>query len=200
MQDKITAFEQHVREVAQDPDFVHHRWFVKWHLEIVAKIADELCELYPKADRDLVKVMVWLHDYGKILDFDNQYEKTLTAGRQKLQALGFPAEFIDRAITYIETLDKKLEIDLHKAPIEVQIVSSADGCSHMVGPFLVIFWHETTDKTFTGKTFEELMELNRQKIDKDWHFKIVLPEARSMFRARYKFHCEQAGDLPAKFL
>lgn len=200
MQDKISAFQQHVREVASNPDFIHHRWFIKWHLEIVERIAVELLEFYPEADRDLVTVMSWLHDYGKIFDYENQYKKTLMAGHQKLTELGFAPEFVDRAVSYVEIMDKKLEIDLHQAPIEVQIVSSADGCSHMVGPFLEIFWHEATDKTFTNKTFEELMELGRKKIDKDWNYKIVLPEARAAFQARYEFQCEQAGVLPAKLL
>ncbi len=42
--------------------------------------------------------------------------------------------------------------------------------------------------------------LNRKKIDKDWTRKIVLPEARQAFQARYQFLCEQAGDLPTRFL
>ncbi|HKR82375.1 MAG TPA: HD domain-containing protein [Candidatus Saccharimonadales bacterium] len=200
MQENLAAFKQHVREVAGNPRFVHHKWFVRWHLQIVESIANEILALHSEADRDLVATMVWLHDYGKILDFDTQYTTTLTAGKKKLAELGFPAAFVDRAITYIAMLDKKLELDLRKAPIEVQIVSSADGCSHMVGPFLTIFWHEATDKTFTNKTYEELMALNRKKIDQDWNYKIVLPEARKAFEARYAFHREQSGELPAKFL
>src|SRR5487761_1856264 len=188
MLDKIVAVRQHVREAAGNPDFVHHKWFVKWHLEIVERIAAELCEhYYLEADRELVEVLVWLHDYGKILDFDNQYAVTLSAGQQKLTELGFPAAFIEKAISYIEMVDKKLEVDLRKAPIEVQIVSSADGCSHMVGPSLKIFWNEATDRTFAGKTFEELMAGDRRKLDKDWNRKIVLPEARQAFEQRYKF-------------
>jgi hypothetical protein len=200
MQDKIAVFRQHVIEASSDPNFLHHKWFVKWHLEIVQSIATELCEYHPDADKDLVDLMVWLHDYGKILDFDNEYTKTLTAGRQKLSELDFPANIIDQAINYIETLDKKLEIDLHQAPIEIQIVSSADGCSHMVGPFMEVFWNEATDKTFAGKEFVELMALNRKKLEKDWQYKIVLPEARKAFQERHKFHLEQAGQLPAKFI
>jgi len=199
MHDKIEAFRQHVIIASANPAFIHHKWFVPWHLEIVAKLADELCDHYPDADRDLVRLMAWLHDYGKILDYDNQYAVTLTAGRQKLAELGFPPEYIDRAISNIETLDKKLEVDIHQANIEVQIVSSADGCSHMVGPFMNIFWNEATDKTFAGKEYEALMELNRIKLDKDWQYKIVLPEARAAFEPRYRFLREQAGDLPERF-
>jgi hypothetical protein len=195
MQEKIEAFKQHVRETSANPEFVHHLWFVKWHLEIVEKIAFELLEHYPQADGDMVKLMVWLHDYGKTLDFDNQYEVTLTAGRAKLLELGFVEKLVNTAIENIETLDRKLELDLHEAPIEVQIVSSADGCSHMVGPFLDMWWYE-----HPGEPFEKLMADNRHKADKDWNHKIVLPEARSAFEARYGIICEQSGELPTTFI
>lgn len=201
MQTNILAFKHHVREVAGNPDFVHHKWFVTWHLEIVERIANELCESYPEADHDLVEVMVWLHDYAKILNFDRQYERSLlNVGRDKLIEIGFPEDFANKAADYIEMHDKSQEMDLHQAPIEVQISSSADGCSHMTGPFLPLFWHEATDQTFVNQTLAELMELNRKKIDKDWNYKIVLPEARKAFEQRYRFHREQTGDLPAKFL
>lgn len=189
-----------MQEVAVSPDFLHHKWFVKWHLEIVERIALELLAFYPRADRNLVEVMVWLHDYGKILDYDNQYQKTLTAGHEKLLELGFTEDFTNKAITNIELLDKKLEVDLKQSPIEVQIISSADGCSHMAGPFLPIFWHEATDKTFTNKTYQQLMELNRKKILKDWNYKIVLPEARASFEWRFRAALEQSGELPERFI
>lgn len=200
MDEKIETFKAHVRQVSANPDFVHHKWFVKWHLEIVERIAFELLEHYPQADKDMVEVMVWLHDYGKIFDFANQYAVTLTAGREKLLELGFETSFVETAIQNIETLDKKLELDLHEAPIEVQIVSSADGCSHMVGPFMYIVWHEGTDTTFVGKTLDELMESVRKKTAKDWDHKIVLPEARQAFEWRQALLREQSGALPDKFL
>src|SRR5581483_1086944 len=200
MQEKLLAFKQHVIEMASNPDFVHHKWFVKWHLEIVEKIANELCELHAEADKDLTEVMVWLHDYGKILNFDREYARDLLdKGRDKLVELGFSQGFANKAADYIEMHDKCQEIDLRQAPIEVQISSTADGCSHMVGPFIPIFWHEATDKTFVNKTFEELMELNRKKLEKDWNHKIVLPEARKAFELRCTFLKQQAGELPTKF-
>lgn len=194
-ENKITQLKSSVVEAAAKTEFVHHKWFVKWHLEIVEKIALELLEYYPNADKDVVEVMAWMHDYGKILDFDNQYQVTLTKGRELLKSLGFAEDFVNTVIENIELLDKKMDVDLRDAHIEVQIVSSADGCSHMVGPFMSVWWLENANKSF-----EELMIDNKKKLDKDWNRKIVLPEARKAFEDRYKYIQEQSGNLPEKFL
>jgi hypothetical protein len=195
MQKKIQAFKDHVREAAANPGFVHHEWFCQYHLDIVERIALELLDKYPQADREVVMVLVWLHDYGKILDFDTQYETTLRAGRQRLTRLGFDARFVERVVSYAETLDSKMSVDLRKAPIEVQIVSSADGASHHVGPFMPEYWRENA-----GRTVEELMAGQVRKTMKDWERKMVLPEVREAFGWRHRAALEQGGELPDKFL
>ena len=193
--DKLLKLKEAVTAKASNPGFIHHQWYVKWHLQIVERLVNELCNIYTEADRNICLLLVWLHDYGKILDFDNQYETTLSAGRTKLTEIGFAPDFVDKAIGNIEILDKKMELDINQAPLEVQIVSSADGCSHMVGPFLNLWWYENANKLFT-----ELMSDNLYKLNKDWTRKIVLPEARQAFEARYTMLRQQAGELPEKFL
>jgi hypothetical protein len=238
MNEKVEVWKAHVREVSVDPSFVHHEWFVRWHLEIVEQIALELCDKYPEADRELVEVMVWLHDYGKALVgpaasstfrakqsaphsavspirlhsgapvlsqtaqlaaapniSGDEYSATISAGRAKLTEMGFTRDFVERAISGIETMDKKMELDLRTAPLEVQIVASADGCSHMVGPFLSLYWREHPELST-----EELMAANRAKLEKDWNHKITLPEARAAFAAHHDFLLEQASPVPQKFI
>jgi hypothetical protein len=193
--ERIESFKQAVIKAANNPLFIHHPWFVKYHLDIVDQIATELLAFYPQANPELVKVLVWIHDYGKTLDFDNQYELTLTKGKEKLLELDFDPQFVDTVIDYMAILDKKLELDIRDAPLEVQIVSTADGCSHFVGPFMAVWWQENSTKPF-----EELMEDNRKKAEKDWNRKIVLPEARKAFEKHYALALEQSGALPNAFL
>jgi hypothetical protein len=191
----IDALIQAVERASSDPSFVHHKWFVKHHLEIVDRIAMELLAHYPDADPDIVKVLAWIHDYGKTVDFDNQYEMTLTEGRKLLDDVGFDGAFVDRVIRYAEILDSKLSTDIRQAPIEVQIVSSADGCSHFVGAFYPVWWAENPDKPA-----EELLQDNRNKAEKDWNHKIVLPEARRAFERRYEHLMWQTSPSHKRFL
>jgi hypothetical protein len=194
MSDKIKRLKDHVVNVSSDEDFVHHKWFIKYHLEIVHAISMELSEIYDKSDPELIEVMVWLHDYGKILDYNNQEEMLFKEGRKLLENLEFNDEFINKVMGYLQLFEKKMEVDLSNSPIEVKIVSSADAASHFFGPFFFLWWYENPEKDF-----EDLMKDNMAKAEKDWYRKIVLPEVKTLIKDRYKYLLEQAGNLPDKY-
>jgi len=184
----------HVIELSSKPSFIHHRWFVQWHLEIVDRIAAELLDLYPQANGDMVRAMVWLHDYGKIIDFNGQYDqKYVDAGRRKMIELGFDAEFAQTVADNIALADTKTGLDT--APIEVQILASADGCSHLVGPFVRLYWWENPQKPY-----EDIMTENIRKLTVDWQKKIVLPEAKKAFQTRHELAIEQSGQIADSFI
>lgn len=189
----ILLFKSEVKKASVNPKFIHHQWFLKYHLEIVEKIALELCKYYPQANKDMVLLLVWLHDYEKIIDFKNQYNTTHTVGSKKLLELGFNKEFVEKAILYVNIFDNKSNIS--KAPIEVKIVSSADGASHLIGPFYAIYWKEHSQQSC-----EDLIKENRRKALVDWNKKIVLPEVKKAFLSRYKLLLERRGKFPKKYL
>ena len=190
---KNQVLKQKLIEAASNPNFRHHSWFVKYHLEIVEKIANELCEIYTNANKLYVAALLWLHDYEKIVDFDNQYNTELVATKNLMADIGYSAEVIDDICASINRYNAKQ--NLASDTIEVQIVSSADAASHFVGPFTAIYWHENPTKSIG-----ELQNENKRKIAVDWNSKITLPEVKVAFESRHKKALEIAGDIPATFI
>lgn len=193
MQTEISKFKQIVIENNFRKDFQYHEWMVEYHLNIVERIAMELCDAYPEADRDVVQTLVWFHDFGKPIDEENEREVTRTEGPKVLAACGFPEDFIATVLERWELMEKKKEIDLRTAPIETQIVSSADGASHFTGVFYASFFGDGDDFLTTQKYL-------REKIEVDWNRKIVIPEARVAFQERYERAKELLGEFPDRFL
>jgi hypothetical protein len=190
---KNVLLKQKVIERSQDPKFIHHLWFVKYHLEIVEQIAHELCEMYPQANRQFVDTLLWLHDYEKIIDFDNQYNTELVATKQLMGETGYSPDVITEMCETINLYNAKKDLPL--ARIEVQIVSSSDASSHLVGPFTTLYWYENPSKSMA-----ELQESNMKKMSVDWDVKITLPEIKKAFELRHQMVLEIAGILPTSFL
>lgn len=182
-----------VKARSNDKSFVHHKWFVKYHLEIVESIAIELCEKRQQANKFKVLTLAWLHDYEKIIDFDNQYNTELKATRGFMHQLGFKQDFIDEVSRDLNIYNAK--DNLQAASIEIQIVSSSDAASHFVGPFMSLYWYENPDMSV-----EELMDANIHKISVDWEKKITLPEVKDAFKKYRNFNLQAAGELPNKYL
>lgn len=194
-QQKIEKFRIIVKENFRRKDFTYHEWMVEYHLDIVERIAFELCEFYPEANKEIVQTLVWFHDFGKPIDEENEREITLVKGPMVLSELGFPEQFVNTVVDYWKLFEQKNEIDLRTAPIEVQIVSSADGASHLTGVFYPSYFGDEPKESFQS-TQEHL----REKIEKDWNRKIVLPEARKAFEQRYLKAKELLGIFPDKFI
>jgi hypothetical protein len=190
---KNQLLKQKVTERSADQRFRHYQWFVKYHLEIVEQIAHELCEQYPDADRLFVDALLWLHDYEKIIDFDNQYNTDLSATRAIMEDVGYSAEVIEEMVQSINRYNSKEDLVLAK--IEIQIVASSDAASHFVGPFITLWWYENPSKSIA-----ELQADNVKKLTVDWEKKVTLPEIKQSFGERYQYALEIAGVLPSSFL
>lgn len=195
MENILQNLKNHVIDKSKNPDFVHHAWFVDYHLILVEKLAMELCGIYKEANKDIVFVLVWIHDYAKILDRSREHDAEMfNRSRELMTEIGFPVEFINEAIEYLEIFESKMSVDLNTAPIEVKIVSSSDAASHLVGPFYSIHYWENP-----GKTIPELVLSGRNKLIKDWTRKVVLPEVRKAFESKHTFMMEMTGDFPDRY-
>ena len=130
MYDKITELKEKVSLLAKNEGFVHHKWFLKYHLELVEKISLELYQKYPNSDLELLQGLVWIHDYGKIVGIKDE-EEVIEKSKEFMKEIGFEEEYVNRVINLLEIFESKMTVDLSEAPIEVRIVSTADGVSHM---------------------------------------------------------------------
>jgi len=175
--------------------FVYREWMWEAHLLVVHKIAMELCGIYPEADRELVEALVWFHDFGKPIDEENEREVTRTEGPKTMRECGFGEDFVSKVLRYWELMEQKNEIDIRTCPIEVQIISSADGCSHLVGVFYASWFRD-----YAGQPLVEIQKMVKEKMEKDWNRKIVLPEARQAFDQRYLHAKELFGEFPKRFI
>lgn len=192
--DKLTKLRELVIKASENPSFIHHKWYVKYHLNFVEKISIELCEIYKEADKEIVQCLVWVHDYGKILGI-KELNSIVSKIELLLQSIGFDQSFIEKIIEYFIIFENKMEVDLHKVPLEIKIISSADGAAHLVGPFFSIYWYENPQREI-----KEIMEGNRNKLQKDWERKIVLPEVKEVFKDRYLVYLENSGEFPDRFI
>jgi hypothetical protein len=193
MKDKVENLKREISVLAQDESFIHHEWYLDQHLEIVEQLSLEISKNY-EPDMDLVLSLVWIHDYAKTVGIRDDKE-VISRSRSFLLELGFEEEYIDKLINLLEIFERKEPEELRNSPIEVQIVSTADGASHMIGTFYQRYVYENPDVPF-----DELMESNLRKLDKDWNRKIVLPEVKEKLQERYDFLRESFGEIPERIL
>lgn len=187
MEERLNKLRAFITEKASKPQFVHHKWFVKWHLDIVETLSKDMLKYYPEADENTVIALAWMHDYGKIIDYDTQYEHAhVEAGRQEMIRLGFDENFATNIAESVKIFDKKDHLE-HES-IEIRIVSSADACSHLVGPWVSLYWHENPDIPF-----EDIMKENVRKLGGEWGLKVTIPEAIKAYQQLHDdvlFHAE----------
>lgn len=193
MKENILKFKNIAIQNFTKEGFIYREWIVPYHLEIVERITMELCDIYQNANRDIVQVLVWFHDFGKPFNEENEKESTAVEGVLCLRECGFSEDFINAVVRYWELMEKKNEIDLSTTPIETQIISSADGASHLVGTFYAGYFGDGNDFITTQKRL-------REKIDVDWNRKITLPEVRVAFKDRYLKARELLGEFPESFI
>lgn len=195
LKNKLSEFKQIVTKNCKNENFEYKEWFIPDHLEIVEKIAMELCDIYKEADRDVVNALVWFHDFGKSIDAKNEREVTKEKGIEAMRLVGLDEIFINKVYESWLRMEMKNEIDISKEPIEVQIVSTADGASHFVGKFYSTYFMD--DK---NESMNELEKRISDKIKQDWERKIVIPEVKKSFNDRYHRALEILGEYPDKFI
>lgn len=180
----VENLKSHVCGLAHNPEFIHSDWFVEHHLLIIEQIVNELCEKYPEADALVVKSMVWVHDWGKIVTNKGADEKEATKSQvlDLLSQFGYHSETIGKILHVYEEMENVAA--RQDVSLEAKIISSADGLAHYVGPFMSAYWRENA-----GKPLDVLIADNIRKVEKD-KLKILLPEVMAIAEPRMRLVLE----------
>jgi hypothetical protein len=182
MNEEINNIKQKVIELSNNKLFIHHNWFVKYHLEIVEELSIKYSKLYKNINISIILLLVWIHDYEKITSnipnsdsLNNFLQKNIS-----------DEKIIEEILSYYKIFESK-NIELIKdSPIEIQIVSSCDAVSHLIGPFFYLWWKENNNKNF-----EDLMADNIKKLEKDWNKKISIQKIKDDFKHFYEITTNQ---------
>jgi hypothetical protein len=160
---------------ASTPEFVHADWFVTYHLQIVERLAQRFTSGREGTDATLVDALVWLHDFGKISSLNELDRENLDEVESVLRQSGFPSAFSNTVMGCLTEVNSPRRLD-KRARIESRIVSSADACSHLIGPFFMIYWRENQEAAIERNLVE-----NERKLVHDWSVRVSLPEAADWF-------------------
>ena len=191
--DVVDSIAQEVAEAFQVPAFIYSEWYVQWHLQVVERIALELCERYPDADTSVVRLLAWLHDYGKLFDIVASHAATQTHLPTLFAGRNFPRELAQQLLDAIAMIDRKQPEELAQATIEVRIVSSADALAHYESPLMMLHW-----LSHPGTSVTDALASHCGKMQRDTP-KICLPEAHARFEILRPIFERIGGIVPGRY-
>ena len=153
--------EAEARRAANDPSFIHHEWYIEHHLDYVMAIANALLDSDKPEDQQLIRDMVWMHDYPKMLGDKDNFELV-----EKLVSKYRSEEYTKRLMYELKWMElikqpNKFPIRGH-TPYIATVMSTADALAHYYGPFFQIFHDENPDTPIAV-----LKKKNQAKLEKD---------------------------------
>ncbi|MBU0974710.1 HD domain-containing protein [Patescibacteria group bacterium] len=179
------TIQQIKNNLENDIKFSKHcdSWFYKEHVLVVERLALELCDFYPKANRDAVILSVWFHDIGRAHGYDKGHDvygadyarKTLTENR-------FDKDFVDLIVEACKTHSCKENGKSNS--LEGKILATADALSHYHNGFYlrVLYSWSKGNKGDYQKLKTELFK----KMKRDLNEKIFFDEVREKIKPMYE--------------
>ncbi len=157
-------------------------WFYKEHILVVEKLALDLCDLYPEANRDAVILSVWFHDIGRAHGHNENHDL-------------YGANYATKILTknnldknFINTVSESCKThSCHKngypTSIEGKILATADAVSHYHNGFylrILYYWSKKNKSNY-----QNLKEKLFQKMKRDLNQKIFFDEVKEKIKPIY---------------
>ncbi len=168
-------------------------WFYKEHLLVVEKLALDLCNLYPAANRDAVILSVWFHDIGRAHGHDKNHD---LYGANYAKKVLTENNFDKNLIDLVTNSCKTHSCDKNGKPksLEGKILATADALSHYHNGFYLRILHSWSKKINTAHypklankpSYQKLKTKLFQKINRDFNEKIFFEEAKQAIYPMYQ--------------
>ena len=175
----VAKLRQRVIEEARQSEHIGS-WFLPQHLMEVERFANLLCNKHPEADRDIVGLGVWFHDIGRLRGQDEGHDVFgAEEAKRVLSKEDYPADKTERVYEVCRSHRCK---DVQPESLEAKILATADAVSHFTHAFYFrLFQH------YQGEmSFDEIREVVRKKIERDFNDKMFFDEAREEVRDKYE--------------
>ena len=177
--DLVNELRQKVTKEAKKSKYIGS-WFLPHHLLEVERFANLLCDKHPEADRDIVGLGVWFHDIGRLRGHDDGHDIYGAEEAQKaLSQEGFPAGKIKKVYEVCRSHRCK---DVQPDSLEARILATADAMSHFTHSFYFRLFQFYKNE----KSFDEIREIVRKKLERDFNDKIAFDEGRDEVREKYE--------------
>lgn len=143
------------------------------HVAEAEKWAQRILQKYPKADKEIVLLSVWLHDIGQATEnnnHDHAVESEIET-RRFLAEIGLDSEKIKKVAHCVRTHRCR---DVQPKTLEAKILAAADSVSHM------------TDFCYIDMVSSKSRELAIEKLERDYRDAGLLPELQKEITPLYE--------------
>lgn len=187
MSEKIVQLEGEIKGLHYNPVMEHHSFsnsrteefykqFWEIHVKQVIEFSRQMAVKYG-ADLEVVWLAAILHDIARLDD----YEPHDVIGSETAYML-----LIEKGFKYSLAEKAKVAILRHRCKeyvpetLEQKIIATADAMAHFIPPFY--FWIAK----YSNKSFEEVLEKNKGKIERDYNDKIFFEDERVLVSGQYE--------------
>jgi len=133
------------------------------------------------ADKEIVLLAAWLHDYASVYDF-NLYKDHHIHGpkfaQEILEKLNYPQEKIDQVKHCIKA--HRCSKEIPRQTIEAECVASADAMAHITAfpSLLILAWQ------VHNLPYQEGIDFALGKMERSWNK--LIPEAKELVEEQYQ--------------
>ncbi len=185
--ERIKELEREIKGLHYEPEMALHsfsdsetkefyQWFWDIHIKPVIGFSKKMAEKYG-ADMEVVWLGAMLHDIARLEDAEPHDEIGSKKAYKLLVERGFDTEVAEKVREVV------LRHRCRKYPpetLEQKIIASADAMAHFIPPFYL--WIGK----YSNKSFFDVLEKNRKKIERDYNEKIFFEDEKKSVRGQYE--------------